>query len=201
MRYKASFWAALNQAFDDGKISDDSAWRKAKFDRAKKGRKSRDVILADEQIVSLFEKTEKSFQDLCRGILLIGLRPGIEIEHIRCEQCKINGRLEILKSKTGPRIVLLSDDANRFIEDLVKDKNPTRFMFARDDGRRWSEKEASRTMAEIRGKARRPETVRARYCVQSRSYQKLSMVYAIMAGDSVSPVITVRSSFHDLRSR
>lgn len=163
-RYKACFWAALNQAFRNGHISDDSAWRKAGFDKGKGRRKAltkaREVRLTDAQIKRLLEQTEGAFQALCRGLLLTGLRPGIEIEHILREQLHDDGILEIRESKTGPRIVYLSREAQTFFRSLAKDKHPKAHLFARDDGRRWPEKEAQRLMVGIRKAAKLPaETV------------------------------------------
>lgn len=164
VRYKATFWAALNQAFRNGHISDDSAWRKAGFEKGKGRRKAltkaREVRLTDPQIQRLLDKTEGAFQNLCRGILLTGLRPGIEIEHIQREQHKPNGTLEILESKTGPRTVYLSREAQAFFNALSKGKHPKAYLFARDDGRRWPEKEAQRLMIKARKAAKLPaETV------------------------------------------
>lgn len=153
-RHLNSLKAILNRAWQDGLAADDSAWRKVK--RFKQTGEARKVLLSDAQIGRLLKHTSGGFHQLVRGLLLTGMRPGIEIEHILREQLHDDGTLEIRQSKTGPRVVYLSSEARAFFKELAKGKTPKAPLFSRDDGTKWPEKEAARMLGDIKSKAKLP---------------------------------------------
>jgi len=158
-RHLNTFKALLNRAYRDGLVSSDTAWRNvARFEKAGVARK---VLLTDKQIKRLLEHCNGAFHNLVKGLLLTGLRPGIEIEHTTCEQLRPDGYLEIRESKTGPREVHLSTEALTFLKTLAKDKTPKTRLFSRDDGKPWVNKDPERAMRDVRTKAKCPPEL---YC-------------------------------------
>jgi integrase len=153
-RYLSTLKAILNQAFNDQKVSSDRGWRTVT--RFKDVGKAREVFLTDKQISRLLEASTGAFKDLVTGLLLTGMRTGIEIEYLVREQ--FHGEmLEIRRSKTGRRLVHLSKEAQAFFRQQAQGKLPTALLFPRDDGRPWASKQAERTMQEVRKTAKLPE--------------------------------------------
>lgn len=162
-RHLNTLKAILNRAWQDGLVASDSAWRRVKRFSKTKGKRGEEEALSPEQTGRLLKKSPKRFEELVKGLLLTGLRPGIEIEHIRREQYTVRktrhgdvAAIEVRESKTGPRVVYLSREARAFFDELAKDKHPKAFLFTRDGKDPWREKEASRAMREIRVLAKLP---------------------------------------------
>ncbi len=162
-RHLNTLKAILNKAWQDGIVASDSAWRRVKRFSKTKGKRGEEEALSPEQTTRLLDNAPERFEDLVRGLLLAGLRPGIEIEHLRREQYTVRktprgeiAALEVRESKTGPRVVYLSKEGRTFFNELTKDKHPKAYLFTRDGKDPWREKEASRIMQDVRITAKLP---------------------------------------------
>lgn len=162
-RHMNTLKAILNRAWQDGLVAEDSAWRRMKRFSKTKGKRGEEEALSPEQTQQLIKHSPEFFADLVKGLLLTGLRPGIEIEHIRREQYTVRktkhgetAALEIRESKTGPRVVYLSREGREFFDALAKGKTPKAYLFTRDGKSPWWQKEASKIMREVRVKAKLP---------------------------------------------
>jgi len=154
-RYLTSLKAILNTAWHtkESVISKD-AWSKVIPFPEVGG--ARDLFLGDVQLTALKSVIEGDFLNLVTGLLLTGMRPGIEPRHILVEQFdKKNSTLTITESKTGPRIIRLSNDAAKFFKGLAKDKHPKAFLFT-NNGEPWKERTTSRRMHQARKDAKLP---------------------------------------------
>ena len=187
-RYIATLKAILNYAHDQDLIGTNRAWSKTKLKKFEKTRRARDVFLDDDQIGRLLEHGGQDFTNLCRGLLLTGLRPGIEIEALLVEQLTQDGRLDVQQSKTDPRIVELSSEAFDFMKSMTRSKTPKARIFT-TEGRPWREKEAGRIMREVRTAAKLPaETVlySLRHTYISRALQHGASIKLVAANCGTS---------------
>lgn len=158
-RHLNTFKAILNRAHKDGLVSDDAAWRRVERFKKTTGKRGQDEALSDAQVGRLLEHSKGAFLDLVTGLLLTGMRPGREIECLLREQYRVRGdtaTLQLRESKTGPRTVFLSREGRQFFDRLAKGKTPKTHMFTMDDGQPWREKEAARTMREVKKVAKLP---------------------------------------------
>jgi len=146
--------AILNRAWKDGLVTDSRAW--SRVQGFKDVGASRKVLLDDAQLERLLKHAEGPMLDMVKGLLLTGMRPGVEIEHLTREQFHDDGALEIRESKTGPRTVYLSAEARAFFKSLSKGKTPRAPLFAQEGGRRWHNKEATKAFSELKTEAKLP---------------------------------------------
>jgi integrase len=153
--------AALNLAIrdDSNGIVTDKAWRLLPvFEDV--GR-ARHVHLDAAQVKRLINACEGGFRNLVIGLLLTGMRPGIEPRHIQVrhfspETCT----LHVPESKTGPRDVVLTKEGVEFFAGITAGRDPEEWMFLRADGSRWGEADHMRPMRAAVEKAKLPaETV------------------------------------------
>ena len=122
-RHLNSFKALLNRAYKDRLTPSDTAWRNvARFEKAGVARK---VMLDSKQIKRLLENSKGGFRNLVKGLLLTGLRPGIEIEHITCaSSCALTGIWKSAKAKPGRVMFTCQQRRFGFLETLAKYKTP-----------------------------------------------------------------------------
>ena len=132
--------AALNQAFKEGKIGSDIAWRRVE---AFKGvDRCRDRYLSLAEVGRFLNACDPGFRPLARAALETGARYG--------ELCRLTvgdfnpdaGTLHVRKSKTGiERHIILSDDGREFFEQLTVGRDPGDPPFGRvwkrDHQTRW----------------------------------------------------------------
>ena len=126
--------AALNLAYRNGMVSTDVAWRRV--ERFKSVVKSRTLFLTDEQVSDLLDATEGGFHDLVEVAIQTGARYGELISAKVADFDAQDGTLQ-LTGKTGHRTAYLSDVAVKALKRISRDRLPTAFLLAQDDGLPW----------------------------------------------------------------
>lgn len=140
--------AALNLAFRNDLVSNDTAWRRlkpfAKVDAA------RPEFLTEAEAQRLLNAADKDsgFRDLILAALHTGARFG-ELCRLRVKDFA-HGKIAIHKSKTGkPRYVRLTDEGKEFFGQLAMGHEPEAIMLInRRHGREWHKSEQARPMRE-----------------------------------------------------
>jgi integrase len=128
--------AALNKAFEDGRVSDDVEWRRLKpFENVNAARPG---YLTVEQALRLINAADGDggFRDLVHAALQTGARYG-ELCALRVRDFH-RGKIAIHRSKSGkPRDIVLTDEGNAFFSALTVGRDPAALMFVRPDGGPW----------------------------------------------------------------
>lgn len=137
--------AALNHAFQDGRVQSDDAWRRVKPFKAVESAVVR--FLTQEECRRLVNACNPAFRDLVRGALLSGCRYG---ELIRLQVSDFNpesGTLTVRHSKSGkPRHVVLTDEGIGFLTGLTAGRPPGELIFWRSDGQPWGKSHQQRPL-------------------------------------------------------
>ena len=135
-RLLAILKAALNLAWKQGLIADDTAWRRV--DTFKDASNARQVHFTKEQCAALVTACkDDALARLVHAGLLTGARFG-ELAALRVRDLdEAHGSIEIRDGKTGRRTVYLSDEAVRFFVACAKDKTPAALLLPRADGMPW----------------------------------------------------------------
>jgi integrase len=140
--------ALLNHALRDpaNGISDDHAWRLVKPFRGVAV--PRAVHFSVEQARALIGAApDKNFADLLTAGFLTGARYG---ELIACsvrDFDPLERTLEVVDGKTGPRAIILQQEAATFFTALSQDRCPEEPLLRRSDGARWNRSQQQRRMA------------------------------------------------------
>lgn len=128
--------AALNFAFQEGKVPTDEPWRKVKPFREADAA----VIhyLDNPECLRLVNACQGAFRALVRGALVTGCRYG-ELTRMRASDFNAEaGTVTIRISKAGrPRHVVLADEGRILFENLTAGRAPQDLIFKRDDGSQW----------------------------------------------------------------
>ena len=144
-RVRTILFAALNRAFEDGKVASDAAWRKVKPFRQTGAARVR--YLALEECRRLMNACEPDFRRLVRGALISGCRYG---EMCRADVGDFNpdvSALLIRESKGGkPRWIPLDDAGAAFFVQITAGRAPAEPLFARADGERWGPSHQTRPL-------------------------------------------------------
>ena len=144
-RIRTILFAALNRAFEDGKVASDAAWRKVKPFRATGSARVR--YLALDQCKRLMNACEPDFRRLVRGALVAGCRYG---ELCRADVSDFNpdvSALLIRESKADkPRWVPLDDAGAAFFQQITVGRARTDPLFTRADGERWGPSHQTRPL-------------------------------------------------------
>jgi integrase len=139
--------AALNHAFNDGKIASDNAWRKLKPFRGVDAARVRYLTLAEAK--RLINAADPEFRPLVQAALQTGCRYG---ELTRLEVHDFNpdsGTLAIYRSKTGkPRHVVLIDEGVALFTQLTAGRSGSGLLLRRANGGPWKVSHQGRPMAE-----------------------------------------------------
>lgn len=139
--------AALNRAYDEGKIARDDSWRRVKPFREVNVPRVR--YLNEEECRKLITACQPEFAPLVRAAILTGCRYG---ELCRLTAGDLNNdavRLWVGSSKNGKgRHVVLTDEAMTFFNAVVMDKLETDLMFARKNGEAWGRSHQHRRLVE-----------------------------------------------------
>jgi integrase len=137
--------AALNYAFNDGKVSSDLAWRKVKIFRGAEAARVRYLSIAECK--RLLNACEPSFRNLVRTALETGARYG-ELSRVTvADYNRDSGAVAIRASKTAkPRHVILTADGVSFFEQLVAGRSGSELMLPRPDGLPWRKSHQIRPM-------------------------------------------------------
>jgi integrase len=144
-RIRTILFAALNRAFEDGKVASDSAWRKVKPFRETGSARVRYLSL--DECKRLMNACDQEFRKLVRGALVTGSRYG---ELCRADVGDFNAdasTLLIRESKGGtPRWVALDDAGAAFLAAITAGRPPSAPLFGRGDGERWGPSHQTRPL-------------------------------------------------------
>ena len=137
--------AALNLAYQDGKVPSDDAWRRVAPFRNAEAPRIR--FLTDDEAVRLVNAAAPEFRPMVVAALLTGCRYG-ELCRLRAGDLNAEqGTLHIRVSKTGKaRHVMLTVEGVEFFTGLAAGKKTTALMLTRADGSDWKTSDQHRPM-------------------------------------------------------
>jgi integrase len=144
--------APLNRAYEIKKVKSKAAWERVK--PFKLVGETRKVILTDDQMQRLLDKTTGGFHALVKGGQFTGARYG-ELIKLKVSDFK-DGTLHH-SGKTGERYCRLSNEGREFFAQQVKGKLPGAWIFTRDDGEPWGKSHQHRSMQAAVKSARLPK--------------------------------------------
>lgn len=137
--------AALNLAFREGKVADDTAWRKVKpFARV-------DAPLVrhlnPDEIRRLLNACDPAMRALATGALQTGCRYA-ELTRLTAADVDLtHGLVHVRQTKSGkPRHVPLTEEGKAFFARLKVGKAPSDLLFVQESGRPWGESEQARPL-------------------------------------------------------
>jgi integrase len=135
-RVRTNLVAALNFAFENGKVASDTAWRKTKPFEGVTSARVRYLTVAEAK--RLINAADPDFRLLVQAALQTGCRYG---EAIRLQAQDFNpdaGTLAIRISKSGKsRHVVLTDEGREFFSGLTAGRPGGELMLRHDDGAPW----------------------------------------------------------------
>lgn len=128
--------AALNHAFQEGRVASDDAWRRVKPFREADAAVVR--FLSDDECRRIVNTCDGAFRDLVHAALLTGCRYG-ELTRMRAGDFNGEaGTITVRESKAGkPRHVALTGDGCALFSRLTAGKVSRNPVFVRDDGKTW----------------------------------------------------------------
>lgn len=139
--------AALNHAFQEGRLPVDEPWRRVKPFREV----DTPVVhfLKADECVRLVNACEPSFRAIVRGALVTGCRYG-ELTRMRAADFNAEaGTITVRVSKSGkPRHVVLNEEGQRLFATLAAGRPPQDLVFRRDDGDAWGASHQQRPLEE-----------------------------------------------------
>jgi integrase len=145
--------AALNHAFNEGKVASDTAWRKVKPFRKVDAARVRYLSVAEAQ--RLINACDPDFRLMVHAALFTGCRYG--------ELCALKvgmwnpdvGTIHIAQSKSGhARNVVLTDEGRAFFREITAGRSGDEIMLRKADGTAWAKSNQFRPMNEAVGRAR-----------------------------------------------
>jgi integrase len=139
--------AALNRAYNTGKVPSDDAWRKVKPHRKVDAARVRYLSKAECQ--RLVNAAAADLRAMIRAALLTGCRYG-ELAALRVADFNADaGTVTVRHSKAGkPRHVPLDDDGKAFFAAATAGRKGSETLFLRANGRPWGPVHQVRPMAE-----------------------------------------------------
>lgn len=145
--------AALNRAFNDGRVSDDSAWRRVKA--FAKVSVARIRYFTEPEIEALLGAAEPWFRRLIQAALFTGGRWS-EVHQIKVRDFDVrSGTIHFPETKSGrPRYVHLTDEGIRFFGRCCTGKALGDLLFLNQHGRPLGPSHQIRPMTETCAKAR-----------------------------------------------
>lgn len=139
--------AMLNVAYQDGLVASDDAWRRVKPFADTQAAKVR--YLTDDEAARLVNACSPDFRLLVTAALLTGCRYG-ELCNLRAGDIDLaNGSATVREAKGGkPRVVTLTGEAVRLLEQAAAGKPRNGLVFTRDDGEPWGKSHQTRRLAD-----------------------------------------------------
>jgi integrase len=144
--------AALNRAFNDGRVPDDTAWRRVKpFPNVSVARVR---YFTNAEIAALLGAAEPSFRVVIQAALFTGARWS-EVVQMKVRDVDLrSGTILFPETKSGrPRHVHLTDEGARFFGMQCSGKNASDQVFLNQHGRAFGPSHQIRPMREACGKA------------------------------------------------
>jgi integrase len=145
--------AALNHAFNDGKVTSDKAWRKVKpFKGVDVARAS---FLTIPECQRLINASDADFRSLVQAALQTGCRYG-ELCRLKTQDFNSeNGTIHIRTSKSGKgRHVVLTAEGIKVFKRLTAGLGRDDLILQHDDGTPWGPGHQFRRIADARGRAK-----------------------------------------------
>lgn len=166
--------AALNRVFRDdaNQIPTDKAWRTVKpFHDVGL---SRQEYLDPQQSRRLINACRGRFRHLVTAAFLTGARPPGELAGLKAKYLRADLRiLHIPEGKTGPRDVVLTEEAARWFEGIAAGKQPDDLLLPKDDGTAWGFNHHLRRMRDAVKRAKLPKATTIYACRHSYVSQSL----------------------------
>lgn len=144
--------AALNLAFQEGRIASDEAWRKVRPFRGVETAVIR--YLTPQEITRLINACDPQFRNLVQAALLTGCRYG-ELVKARIQHFDPNaGIITIPSSKTDKgRHVTLNDEGQEFFLNMTAGRPKDGLIFFRSDGKPWGASHQQRPLSDASTRA------------------------------------------------
>jgi integrase len=134
----AALRAALNNAHDQGDVTNDMAWRVA-LRAVENADGRRDTYLDLNQRALLISKSGADIGVFLRGLSLVPLRPGALASLTAGQFNNKLGVLSVGKDKAGrDRKIKLPPETAKFFAEHTKDKLPSAPLLSRADGAAWN---------------------------------------------------------------
>jgi integrase len=135
-RMLAVLKSALNLAFKEGKVANDSAWRRVSLFKNVVRARTRYLSLAECE--RLINASTPDFRPLVRGALETGARYG-ELCRMVCGDFNPDaGTVHVLKSKSGrERHIILTEEGAAFFREITAGCPKDAFIFMRACGDPW----------------------------------------------------------------
>lgn len=145
--------AALNRAYQEGKVANDDAWRRVKPFRNVESAKIR--FLRPYEVERLVNACDLDFRKIVMAGYYTACRYG-EVTNLRVSDYNPeSGTLFISESKSGkPRNVTLTNEAQKFFEKACRNKKGNDLIFTREDGGQWGRSHQTRRLADACARAR-----------------------------------------------
>ncbi|HIC79453.1 MAG TPA: site-specific integrase [Kiloniellaceae bacterium] len=139
--------AALNHAFNEGRVPSDLAWRRVKPFKGVDGVRVRYLTVAEGR--RLVNASAPEFRPIVRAALLTGCRYG-ELAALNAGDFNPDsGTLHIRQSKNGHgRHIVLTDEGAELFEGLSAGRAADAPMLPRKDGKRWGKSHQARPLKE-----------------------------------------------------
>ena len=138
--------AALNHAFNDGKVPSDHAWRKVKPFKKVDSARVRYLTVAEAK--RLINACDPDFRLLVRAALCTGARYG---ELARLKAADFNsevGTISVHQSKSGhPRNIVLTAEGRSFFAEITAGRSGHDVMLRKADGSTWKMSHQLRPMS------------------------------------------------------
>ncbi len=152
----ALFMAALRFVYGQSYAGGWSALKR--FDKVDKGRV---LFLSPSEVQRWMLHAQGTYRQLSKAAMLTGMRIGElrELDVRQLEQLKDGGGylLDIEKSKTGPRLQMLSSEAGEFFQSICEGRDKNEIMFPNDEGERWVPGAQIRELNKIKKVAELPD--------------------------------------------
>lgn len=137
--------AALNQAFAEGRIASDGAWRRVKPFRGVDAARVRYLSVAEAK--RLVNASSGAFRDLVTAALVTGARYS-ELARLEVGDWSPDaGTIIVRQSKSGKvRHIYVSDEGRDFFEGITAGRPTSAPMLPKSDGSHWQRHEQTRPM-------------------------------------------------------
>jgi integrase len=127
--------AALNRAFNDGRVPDDKAWRQLKpFEAVGAARK---IILDQNQIQALVDACEPGLRELVAVGAQTGARLG-ELTSARVRDFDASAGTLLVDGKTGAREIHLAPATQELLRRVVAGRGPGELLLPPQDRPAWT---------------------------------------------------------------
>lgn len=181
-RILAVLKAILNRAFQDGMVSDDTAWRRVKpFENADEPVTR---FLTNAESTRLINACAPDFRSLVKAALFTGCRCG-ELTRLRVADVRLDTGMVYVspEAKSGKgRHVPLSDDGLDFFRTTIAGKVGGEYVFTRSDGDPWGKNHHVRPLKEACTRAKIEPAV---------SFHELRHTYASLLAQAGADLLTI----------